>query len=471
MAEVKFLVGTKSQYDALGAKDENTLYFLSDALEIMKGSVNYTSSVIFADALPESGQIQGKLYINTTTGIGSVWTGSAYKDVLTKIELVDDLTTGGTNKALTAEQGKVLKGQIDTHKAVLAGTGAGHVKSGADVTIADGLITVKKIDGTAWTDIKKALDAEIAKKASLAGATFTGDVKLTGSPEGDTSAVSKKYVDDEVASKIAANDSMRFKGTIGTGGTITALPTSNVRVGDTYRVITAGTYAGAKCEIGDMIIALANKTSGSTDNNWTVVQANIDGAVVGPASATDSTVVLFDGATGKQIKGSTITLDQLTSAIANSHTHDNKAALDTYTKSMSTLTSDIEAAAAETAQSKVDTAKGALEAAIKALKVTSLADVDASVANVTDGQVIYYDGASKKWKVKTLSADGNKVDKMKGDTADHVVFADGNGGIKDSGKTVGGATLASTPNANTLATEAATKAYADSIQTVWETIA
>lgn len=469
MAEVKFLVGTKSQYDALKAKDENTLYFLSDALEIMKGSVNYTSSVIFADALPESGQIQGKLYINTTTGIGSVWTGSAYKDVLTKIELVDDLTTGGTNKALTAEQGKVLKGQIDTHKAVLAGTGAGHVKSGGDVTIADGLITVKKIDGTAWTDIKKALDAEIAKKASLAGATFTGDVKLTGSPEGDTSAVSKKYVDDEVASKIAANDSMRYKGTIGTGGTVTAVPATDVRVGDTYRVITAGTYAGAKCEIGDMLIALKN--GATKDADWTVVQSNIDGAVVGPASATDATVVLFDGATGKRIKGSTITLAQLTNAVTNAHTHANKENLDTYTKSMSTLTSDIEAAAAETAQSKVDTAKGALEAAIKALKVTSLADVDASVANVTDGQVIYYDGTSKKWKVKTLSADGNKVDKMKGDTADHVVFADGNGGIKDSGKTVGGATLASTPNANTLATEAATKAYADSIQTVWETIA
>lgn len=469
MAEVKFLVGTKSQYDALKAKDKNTLYFLSDALEIMKGSVNYTSSVIFADALPESGQIQGKLYINTTTGIGSVWTGSAYKDVLTKIELVDDLTTGGTNKALTAEQGKVLKGQIDAHEAILAGTGAGHVKSGADVEIASGLITVKKIDGTAWTDIKQALDAEDAKKADLTGATFTGDVKLIATPEGDTSAVSKKYVDDEIASKISANDAMRFKGTIGTDGTVTAVPTTDVRVGDTYRVITAGTYVGAECEIGDMLIAL--KDGATEDADWTVVQTNIDGAVVGPTSATDATVVLFDGATGKKIKGSTITLAQLTNAVTNAHTHANKENLDTYTKSMSTLTSDIEAAAAETAQSKVDTVKDALEAAINALKVTSLADVDASVADVTDGQVIYYDGTSKKWKAKTLSADGNKVDKMSGDTADHVVFADGNGGIKDSGKVVGGATLASNPNADTLATEAATKAYADSVQTVWETIA
>lgn len=471
MAEVKFLVGTKSQYEGLKTKDENTLYFLSDALEIMKGSVNYTSSVIFADTLPESGQIQGKLYINTTTGIGSVWTGTAYKEVLTKIELVNDLTTGGTTKALTAEQGKVLKGQIDTHKAVLAGADAGHVKSGGDVTVDGGLITVKKIDGTAWADIKKALDAEDAKKANLAGATFTGDVKLTATPAGDTSAVSKKYVDDEISSKISANDAMRYKGTLGTSGTITKLPTSDVRVGDTYRVITAGTYAGAVCEIGDMVIALANKATGATNADWTVVQSNIDGAVVGPASATDATVVLFDGATGKKIKGSTITLTQLTSVVTNAHTHANKANLDTYTKSMSALTSDIEDAAATTAQSKVDTAKTALEGVIKALKITSLADVDASVADVTDGQVIYYDGASKKWKAKTLSADGNKVDKMTGDTANHVVFADGNGGIKDSGKTVGGATLASTPNANTLATEAATKAYADSVQTVWETIA
>ena len=82
-----------------------------------------------------------------------------------------------------------------------------------------------------------------------------------------------KIIHDYVASAIGAADAMRFKGTIGTGGTVTALPTSGVMVGDTYRVITAGTYASQTCEIGDLIIATA------TTPTWTVAQTNIDGAI------------------------------------------------------------------------------------------------------------------------------------------------------------------------------------------------
>ena len=84
------------------------------------------------------------------------------------------------------------------------------------------------------------------------------------------------------------------------GGTITALPASH-KVGDAYKVITAGTYAGQKCEVGDMVICV---TAGSTANNahWTVVQANVDGAVTGPASAVSDRVAVFDGTTGKVVK-------------------------------------------------------------------------------------------------------------------------------------------------------------------------
>lgn len=488
MTKVLFKVGTKSEYESLGSRDNSTLYFLSDSHQIMKGDSDFTSSVILVESLPNSGQIQGKLYIAGTTG--SIWTGSSWKTVFSEPvipAIVDDLTTGGSDKTLSAEQGKVLKGQLDTHVDKLAGTDAGHVKSGADVEISNGLITVKKINGEAWETIKAGIDAEIAKKADLAGATFTGDVKLTAVPEGDTSAVSKKYVDDEISSKIAANDSMRFKGTIGTGGTVTALPTSNVRIGDTYRVITAGTYAGAKCEIGDMIIALANKTSGSTDDNWTVVQANIDGAVVGPASATDSTVVLFDGATGKQIKGSTITLDQLTNAVNKAHEHTNKTQLDTYNKTQSELLSAAEATAqglvnshaevagtAETAgHLKLGTTAGTAAEGNHNHNITSLADVLLSGENApTDGQFLYWDAAAGKWKARTFTVDiSGKLDKVSTGKADEIITANADGTVKTSGKKVGANILSSTPNADTLATEVAVKAYADSIETVWETIA
>lgn len=50
-------------------------------------------------------------------------------------------------------------------------------------------------------------------------------------------------------------------------------------------------------------------------------------------------------------------------------------------------------------------------------------------------------------------------------TAGDIATVGADGGLADSGKTIGGATLAATPTANTLATEAAVKTYADSIAT------
>ena len=55
-----------------------------------------------------------------------------------------------------------------------------------------------------------------------------------------------------------ASGAMVFKGTIGTNGTAgTTLPTTGVKVGDTYKIITAGTYAGQAAKAGDLFIATA----------------------------------------------------------------------------------------------------------------------------------------------------------------------------------------------------------------------
>lgn len=54
---------------------------------------------------------------------------------------------------------------------------------------------------------------------------------------------------------------MVFKGSLGTGGTITSLPTASTdNEGYTYKVITAGTYASQVAKIGDMFI--------SDGSNW-----------------------------------------------------------------------------------------------------------------------------------------------------------------------------------------------------------
>lgn len=114
-----------------------------------------------------------------------------------------------------------------------------------------------------------------------------------------------------IDNKIAAADAMIYKGTLGTDGTVTKVPANGYKVGWTYKVITAGTYAGIKCEVGDMLIAINNGPVSDTtvvNADWTVVQANIDGAVTGPASATAGHIAVFDGATGKVIKDGTYTI-------------------------------------------------------------------------------------------------------------------------------------------------------------------
>jgi hypothetical protein len=133
-------------------------------------------------------------------------------------------------------------------------------------------------------------------------ATFNKAYDAGSDPTADAQLANKQYVDKV----LAANDAMLYKGTIGTGGTHTiaafnALTTYNA--GWTYRVIEAGTIRGNVCQIGDMITVLVDRSgSGNLDADFTAIQTNIDGAVVGPASATDNGIALFDGTTGKLLK-------------------------------------------------------------------------------------------------------------------------------------------------------------------------
>ena len=128
---------------------------------------------------------------------------------------------------------------------------------------------------------------------------------ITGVPTNANDIVNKAYAD----SLIAANNAMVYKGTVGAGGTheiaaFNSLTTYNV--GWTYRVITAGTIKGVVCEVGDLITAIVSRSgSGNVNSDWTVVQTNTDGVVIGPASSTDNYIALFNGATGKLLKQST----------------------------------------------------------------------------------------------------------------------------------------------------------------------
>ena len=121
----------------------------------------------------------------------------------------------------------------------------------------------------------------------------TGQIPISKLPIDNTQASSNYLWDsatiqDKIKASFVANDAMRFKGTIGLipesvnkftiNGIEADFPSSTALVGDTYRVVTSGIYAGVKCEIGDLLICI---TSGAPDvaATWTVAQTNINGQI------------------------------------------------------------------------------------------------------------------------------------------------------------------------------------------------
>lgn len=137
---------------------------------------------------------------------------------------------------------------------------------------------IDNVDGL--QDVIDDINAALDLKAPLASPSFVGTPKAPTAAEGTntTQIATTAFVTNAVAKSFAANDAMLFKGTIGTGGTVTSLPATH-NTGWTYRVITAGTYAGVKCEVGDLIICIADGTA-ANNAHWTVAQTNIDGAVI-----------------------------------------------------------------------------------------------------------------------------------------------------------------------------------------------
>ena len=71
--------------------------------------------------------------------------------------------------------------------------------------------------------------------------------------DNSTKVATTAYVDSAITS---LPEPMVFKGSLGTGGTITSLPTaSSSNEGFTYKVITAGTYASQAAKVGDTFIS------------------------------------------------------------------------------------------------------------------------------------------------------------------------------------------------------------------------
>lgn len=119
----------------------------------------------------------------------------------------------------------------------------------------------------------------------------TGIIPIDKLPVDNTVADDKHLwnsltIQNKINQSFVANDAMRFKGTIGLtsannyiiNGANAEFPSKTAKVGDTYRVVTAGRYAGVQCEVGDLLICIIADSTGK-NTAWTVAQTNINGQI------------------------------------------------------------------------------------------------------------------------------------------------------------------------------------------------
>lgn len=212
------------------------------------------------------------------------------------------------------------------------GASAGHCQLGTE-TWYFSKAYIQNIYGTLNGNASTATNFAAAKNIALTGditgnadggasggwsiaTTIKSSVALTGTPTAPTAA------DETNTTQIATTafvhntlkyvNAMVFRGTLGTNGTITALPNTH-DAGDTYRVITPNTYPivdsdGRYCETGTLIICIKDGTV-ANPAEWTAVETNEDGAVIGPSSSTANQIAKFSSNTGRVITNSNVTID------------------------------------------------------------------------------------------------------------------------------------------------------------------
>jgi hypothetical protein len=146
--------------------------------------------------------------------------------------------------------------------------------------------------------------ADQAALQALLGLDVDGALAANSDSKIATQKAVKTYVDGY----LDANNAFQYKGVLDCS-TNPNYPAASA--GWAYKVSVAGKIGGASglaVEIGDTLVCLVDATAAGTQvavgANWIILQTNIDGAMVGPASSTAGTIPTFSGTTGKIVADS-----------------------------------------------------------------------------------------------------------------------------------------------------------------------
>lgn len=466
---VKFAFGEQANF-TLAEKDLSTIYFCTDTARLFLGETEYSRPIQHGTALPVGFLPPNSLFVKETGAVRDLYyskDGASWEQVAHLPAAVTGGVFGNNTAGAVAFGGsiKIPKVTVDNNGSVTAiedvtvtlpqapedaeievtAQGSGPIVG--SVTKGDGTTeivvenkTLAELDIATETDLTAAegristLETQMSTKAPLASPTFTGTVTVPA-PTNGTDATTKTYVDTQDAatlqdakdyadSILGANDAMVFKGTVGgasSGATVTDFGAlTDYETGWTYRVIEAGTYAGSDCEIGDLLIAVADYDTSFKNADWTIAQTNIDGAVISDAALASGNILT--GAGGQKAQDSGVSLSSIQTSISSKIDKDTDAVatnIAVFEAGGNVVDSGTKVADLATAQSVTDLTSrvGTNETSITALqngkvdKTTTVAghalsgnvtialddisDVDLTTAAPTDGQSLVFNGT--KW--------------------------------------------------------------------------
>lgn len=162
-------------------------------------------------------------------------------------------------------------------------------------------------------------DANAAAQRTTLGlgtvAILDSDTDGTLAANSDSRVATQKATKTYVDALLAAQDAMVFKGVLDCSANPNYPAAS---AGHVYKVSVAGKIGGASgpnVEAGDSLYCItdgsASGNHATVGANWVIIQVNIDGAVIGPASSTDQAVAYWDGATGKLLANSSLAISNV----------------------------------------------------------------------------------------------------------------------------------------------------------------
>lgn len=191
--------------------------------------------------------VAGQIYFNTTTNTFYIWNGTSW-----------DTWGSGSGSVTSVDTGTGLTGgPITTSGTISHSTAAGykHVPSGGSAN-------------------------QYLKYGDSSG-TATWQSPDTVPTNGSNNLITSDAVYDAIS---GLGTPMQFKGTLGTGGTISSLPAaSSSNAGYSYKVITAGTYASQAAKVGDMFV--------SDGSSWILIPSGDEPAGTVTNIATDDSAI------------------------------------------------------------------------------------------------------------------------------------------------------------------------------------